>query len=360
MDPAAPADPASTLFAAEALLVRLEDLQSHVPRLLEPTDDEPVHQTRVVCRRLRSAFGLFSGCFSEDDLRRWDRRVRRLGRTLGRARDLDVQRGFVEKFIPMLPDPMTRPGLERLRLRLAQRRAKAQQTLGRKLRRFESRGGVTDLERSLREASVRARLAAGATTPSWLLATGGRRVVELTEHLLVYEPFVDDARRVEELHDMRIAAKHLRYALETISPLHEGQLHAPIEAARNVQKMLGEIHDCDVWIAFLPTFIDRERKRTKRFLGHAKGFRRIAHGLETLLDDRRRVRAERHAEFVQYWRRSCGDELWRDLRTVMVGGEPASRPPRIAIAQAPTDADADRPDSSGTLRVPMRPSTPDS
>ena len=330
MDPIAPADPASVLFAAEALLVRLEDLQSHLPQLLEPSDDEPVHQTRVVCRRLRSAFGLFSGCFAENDLRRWDRRVRRLARTLGRARDLDVQRAFVEKFIPTLPDPMTRPGLERLRLRLAQRRAKAQHALGRKLRRFDARHGVADLELSLREAAVRARLSAGAATPTWLLAVGGQRVVELIEHLLVYEPFVDDPKRIDELHDMRIAAKHLRYALETISPLHEGQLHAPIDAARTVQKMLGEIHDCDVWIAFLPTFIDRERKRTRRFLGHAKGFRRIARGLEALLADRREVRERRHAEFVEFWHRACGDELWRDLRTVMVG-EPVAERPRPTV-----------------------------
>jgi CHAD domain-containing protein len=318
-DQPAIADPGSVLFAAESLLVRIEDLKSHLPQLHDPVDDEPVHQTRVVCRRLRAAFALFEGCFSPEHLRRWDRRVRRLTRVLGQARDLDVQREFLDAFIPTLPDPRTRPGLERLQLRLGQRRLRAQKRLGAKLRRFERRGGIDDLEQSLREAAVRARLGDRPESPRWLIERSGERIMALVEQLLVFEPFVEEPGRVEELHQMRIAAKHLRYALETIAPLHDGRLDAPIEVARSLQKMLGEIHDGDVWIEFLPRFIERERRRTRKFLGHTKGFRRIAQGLEGLLADRRRVRDERHAEFVELWQRSCCGSLWTDLRAIVVG-----------------------------------------
>jgi CHAD domain-containing protein len=49
-------------------------------------------------------------------------------------------------------------------------------------------------------------------------------------------------------HDMRIAAKRLRYALEIVEPCFgppatEGRL-----AAKELQSVLGEIHDCDVML----------------------------------------------------------------------------------------------------------------
>jgi len=134
----------------------------------------------------------------------------------------------------------------------------------------------------------------------------------------MHEPFVEQPERVEELHQMRIAAKHLRYALEALSSLHEGRLAPPIAVARALQKRLGEIHDCDVWIAFLPEFIRSERKRTRRFFGHLRGFKRISAGLEALLAERIDARQAMHAGFVEFWHRECGDSLWRDLRELLV------------------------------------------
>jgi CHAD domain-containing protein len=59
----------------------------------------------------------------------------------------------------------------------------------------------------------------------------------------VYEPF-----NVEKLHEMRIAAKRLRYAVELFTACW-GDAIAPfaIEIAQ-MQSFLGEVHDCDVWL----------------------------------------------------------------------------------------------------------------
>ncbi len=311
-------DPASRLFAAEALLGRLQDLQAHLPRLHDPHDSEPIHQTRVTCRRLRTSFELFEECFPSRQLRCWDRSVRRLGRALGRARDLDVQASFLDRFLSELDERTGRPGLDRLRLRLAQRRERAQTGLRKKLRRFERSELALELEQSLREVSVRAKLSGSADPPRWLWDQASRRVMMLVEQVLVHEPCVEQPDRVEEHHQMRIAAKHLRYALEVFSPLYEERLQTPLEVARGLQKTLGELHDCDVWIEFLPRFIAGERRRTKKFLGHLRGFRRIAQGLEELLTNRGRERERIHATFVEQWHRECGDSLWAGLRQVLL------------------------------------------
>jgi CHAD domain-containing protein len=47
-------------------------------------------------------------------------------------------------------------------------------------------------------------------------------------------------------HDMRIAAKRLRYLLEIADPCFGPEAKAARDAAKRLQGVLGEIHDCDV------------------------------------------------------------------------------------------------------------------
>jgi CHAD domain-containing protein len=49
-------------------------------------------------------------------------------------------------------------------------------------------------------------------------------------------------------HDLRIAAKRLRYALEITGPCFGEEATTARHAARELQGVLGEIHDCDVML----------------------------------------------------------------------------------------------------------------
>jgi CHAD domain-containing protein len=49
-----------------------------------------------------------------------------------------------------------------------------------------------------------------------------------------------DPMDVKALHDLRIAAKRLRYLLELTGP------SGPVKQLKRLQDLLGEIHDCDV------------------------------------------------------------------------------------------------------------------
>ena len=57
--------------------------------------------------------------------------------------------------------------------------------------------------------------------------------------------------RVSELHDMRIAAKRLRYCFEFFTPLFGVSFAAHLKEFKRLQDYLGEIHDCDVWVDYL-------------------------------------------------------------------------------------------------------------
>lgn len=57
-----------------------------------------------------------------------------------------------------------------------------------------------------------------------------------------------DPRAATAQHDLRIAAKRLRYALELTGPCFGPEAEAARKAAKRLQGVLGEIHDCDVML----------------------------------------------------------------------------------------------------------------
>lgn len=49
-------------------------------------------------------------------------------------------------------------------------------------------------------------------------------------------------------HDMRIAAKRLRYVLEIVGPCIGEEAKAARDAAKQLQSVLGDLHDCDLML----------------------------------------------------------------------------------------------------------------
>jgi CHAD domain-containing protein len=80
-----------------------------------------------------------------------------------------------------------------------------------------------------------------------------KELEKLSESL--YRPF-----EIESLHDMRIAAKRLRYALELFQQCWGRSLQTFAKNAARIQTALGDVHDCDVWIENLGKNSNRARK----------------------------------------------------------------------------------------------------
>jgi CHAD domain-containing protein len=312
--PAGLIDPAEAAFAAATVLKRLRMMVSEADGVKEGSDIEFVHRMRVASRRLRTALRVFADCVPRRPHKVWTRQVRRVTRSLGRARDLDVQLDFIAGTDTRRLKPGFGPGVQRLRLRLEQQRAALQDEVVRRVEEFESSRVVESMQDRLEP------LASEVPASNALWRRARRETSNHLDELLEFRPFVDRPECEKELHQMRIATKHLRYSLELFRPLFGDQLEKTIDVTKEIQGRLGEIHDYDVWVEFLPEFVRSERIRTLEYYGSDAAFPRLVPGLEYL---RRRVvalRRARYREFARFWHQTESDLAWERLRQALAAG----------------------------------------
>lgn len=71
------------------------------------------------------------------------------------------------------------------------------------------------------------------------------------DELYVWEGYVDNSYHVHELHNLRIAAKRLRYTFELFADVLPEACEPLRVEVENIQEELGALHDSDVMIALL-------------------------------------------------------------------------------------------------------------
>ena len=155
--------------------------------------------------------------------------------------------------------------------------------------------------------------------PGGPLEENVRRILAVrTDELHSFMPAALDPRKVEALHDMRIAAKRLRYVLELTTPVFGDRAAMAAKRAKKLQDVLGEIHDCDEWIPRIERHIERLRLDDAAILTQAAPAdaddldpalareapnRLLYRGLETLVVYTHARRNLLYARFVAEWER---------------------------------------------------------
>jgi len=85
--------------------------------------------------------------------------------------------------------------------------------------------------------------------PQASLAENAARIVRVRlDELRSFAPLALDPGEVKAQHDMRIAAKRLRYVLEVTGFCLGRPAETARRRARDLQDVLGELHDCDVMV----------------------------------------------------------------------------------------------------------------
>lgn len=329
-------------YGAGILLKNLGALESEFEGVRKGEDIEAIHRMRVASRRLRAALPLFGPAISTKKHTNWTQHIGKLTKALGAARDSDVQIDHLNDYYRGLPPGPTRPGARRLLLRLRQHRQKLQSSVEEALDDVIQSNVLMEMERKLRPILEKVE---GIPQSPELCSMASAAIREKLQFLLEFEPFIDQPEAKEELHAMRIAAKRLRYTLEIFSPLYESELKAYLKVMRQTQELLGDIHDCDVWMVFLPEFQERERVRTLRYFGNQRPFHRLVAGLEAYYSDRSASRDQSYAEFLKKWRTWRQEGLWDGLVNEVTAHCMLIQPPPVDLRSNgnPSPAEDSRP-----------------
>ncbi len=210
-----------------------------------------VHQLRVTCRRLRGALATYGPLLDPAVPEPLRRELRWLARTLGAGRDAEVLHDLLRARVAGLPRPLVVGPVRRrvdrshaARMRAAGRHARAVLTSRRYLRLL---AGLARLVEAPRWAEPATRPAADVlprlVRRDWRRL---RRRVDLLDALHAAGEGLDDAARDEALHDVRKAAKRLRYACEALEPWWGDEAKALRKAAQEVTQVLGDRQDAAV------------------------------------------------------------------------------------------------------------------
>lgn len=286
----------------QAVLKQWRLLARSEPGARRGDDLEALHDMRVASRRLRAALRVFGPWFPKRKLVRVRRRLRKLTRALGAAREWDVHGETLSGLHAGTGAELERAAIEHI-LELVDARRLSERTA---MVRALDRMNLEQLERDLAalvEQLDRDEVPHDAAQAAWeVLAPLVQAAFGSVERL-------QEQERADELHAMRIAVKRLRYAMELLEPAFEAGYERLSARVRLLQGVLGKHHD----LVLLEELLARALRRLAEH-----GRRALADGLVGPLESVRVERRERYTEFLAATQgvsaASFAEEVRRGLR----------------------------------------------
>jgi CHAD domain-containing protein len=201
--------------AAKMLHARFADVRKHEIHAVTRLDPDAVHDLRVSCRRLRAAIKVFGA----KPLKKLDPLVEHLQDALGEVRDLQLQIRWLDKH------GGAPPGRQKL---LTGKEAKLRSALA-----------IWSLRSAPRILRALPQVRRNGTLSGKRMRKRLRRRIADVSHAL------EEARSLKPAaaHELRIAAKKLRYEAELLREAFD--LEGLIEELSALQDAFGDLHDAD-------------------------------------------------------------------------------------------------------------------
>ena len=230
----------------------------HEPGTRLGEDIEELHDMRVATRRMRAAVGVFGDYLDMERMKPFIKGMRRTGRALGRVRDLDVFWEKTQRYLDGLPADR-QDELEPLRVVWE---AEREETRARMLAYLDSsayRRFAGRFNESLQDPDEWAF--SGLSDEGEPLPHRLRHVVPVAVHqrlaaVRAYDEWVTGPNvPMNRLHQLRIAAKGLRYTVEYFREVLGADAQDLIDEIKGLQDHLGDFQDAVVACNLLRDFM---------------------------------------------------------------------------------------------------------
>jgi CHAD domain-containing protein len=259
--------------------------------------------------------------------------IQKITRALGDARDTDVQIAFLTKLMkkreaglqnknPEIGSPLwLKSDVEMiLVLQLQKKRLKLQTAVVSDLEKLETSGIIDDMRTFFHIPIKGIKRTRKKSPPYGIPPVAAARISRRLNSLVSYEQWVHNPAAVAEHHAMRIAAKKLRYTMEVYAPLYRFGLKKYLVRIKKIQAILGDLHDCDVWIDMVMIMLMKERSRFP-VKDSAKNMQTSrVKGYEHFLSERQKERKRLYRMYVRYWESLGRSGIWDDLRRALTEG----------------------------------------
>jgi CHAD domain-containing protein len=276
---------------------------------------------------------VFDDCFGKARCRFWARADHKMTRRLGLARDYDVRLAILDTLCRSLPNRAYRPGVRRVQLRLTQRRNRVQDDVIEAADKFTKSYVLVEMAFYLRRLKSRDKTRTNQKDVVLKLQRqAGALVRKHLETITACEENIFDTDRADDLHQLRIAVRNMRYAAEIFSACYPSRLENEIRMLRELQDMLGDIHDNIALLNYLAKFAGKEGLRTLDYYGSISPLRTFKPGITFLIRNRRKVCARQLARLAAHWTALENKGAWANMARTF---QPAIQPRRAVARRKP-------------------------
>jgi CHAD domain-containing protein len=233
--------------AKPVIAAKLHDLLKHEKGTREGDDSEALHDMRVASRRLRAAMAIFGMCFAPADFKPLRKDATALTRALGEVRDRDVLLERLADARALMPET-ERTGVDEMIATVKVEREVCRTSMIETLDAIDASGFQARMTVLLHQdqCDQHPHRRGGIRLDAPLQDGAQRLCILRVAELYGFARHIHNVDRVEELHEMRKAAKHLRYSLEILRVCFGQEIAQCIDEVKLIQEQIGEIHDRDV------------------------------------------------------------------------------------------------------------------
>ena len=273
----------------------------------ENTTPEALHQTRVAARRLISVLWAFKKFIPKKGQKKLTRRLTKLVESLSHARDFDCLIIYLKDFANKLEHLDHKNGLVRLTDLLQEKRHSLQPDVLAIIAKDKLSKKLTKLTKKVSPLSNK--------KAQKLATLGAKKIQKIISKLLEFDSCLEQAGNKDQLHQLRLVVKNLRYTLENFQPIFGAKIDYFQRQAHDLQNLLGSIHDHDSWAKIIPSLISKN--------GYDLEIKAAAQYFEQQGQEARR---HSYNNFLDFWAKAKQQNLWQQLLEQLIQSKTANKP----------------------------------